>query len=227
MIEKKSSKGDLEKKKTTFFLLGFVIITGLVYAGFEHFSVSEHTQYVYPSGNEYFMVLDEEIIPTDYIPHSSAQVIKNEETILNLVSDNIQIHNVFDFSQEFSIDDKVEEYPLADVVGEGIDHIYSMRYIEELPEPSGGFDALYAFLYSHIKYPETARKNGVTGKVVVEFVVERDGSVSNVKLISGVHPELDQEVIRVIKMLPKWKSGKHSGKRVPCNYQIPINFNIK
>jgi protein TonB len=227
MIEKKSSKGDLEKNKTTFFLIGLVVVTGLVYACFELFAVSEYAQYVYLSGSdECFVELNEEIIPTD---HTSAtkQVIKNEGVILNLVNDNINIHTVFDFSKEFSLDEMVEDYLPVEITGEEIDHIYSMRFVEELPEPSGGFDALYAFLYSNIKYPEIARKKGIAGKVLIEFVVERDGSVSNVKLISGVHPELDQEALRVVKIVPKWKPGKHSGKNVRTNYIIPIQFNIK
>jgi len=230
MIEKKSSKGDLENRKTTFFLLGLVIVTGMIYAALELFAVSEKTYYYVPRDSDYFTVLEEEVIPTDHISaySSSTQFVKQEENILQLVSDNIQVNTVFDFSPDFTMDDiVVGEYAPVEVRGEAIDHIYSMRYIEEMPEPAGGFDALYAFIYSHIKYPDAARKNGITGRVVVEFVVERDGSIGKVRVVSGVDPDLDKEAVRVIKMLPKWKAGKHTGKTVPCYYQLPINFNIK
>ncbi|MDR0207276.1 MAG: energy transducer TonB [Bacteroidales bacterium] len=230
MIEKKTSKGDLENRKITFFLLGMVIVTGIIYAALELFAMSEKTYYFIPRNSDYLVVLEEEIIPTNDVPvySSSTQFMKQEETILQVVSDNIHVNTVFDFNPDFTIDDiVVSEYAPVEVSGEAIDQIYSMRNIEEMPEPAGGFDAMYAFLYSHLKYPENARKNRITGRVVIEFVVEKDGSIGKVRIVAGIDPELDKEVVRVINMLPKWKAGKHTGRIVPCYYQLPINFNIK
>jgi protein TonB len=85
---------------------------------------------------------------------------------------------------------------------------------------------MYAFLQNTLKYPEVARNNNISGQVFLEFVVERDGSISGVKVLVGVYPDLDQEAIRVVKMMPKWKPGKQMGKPVRCFYQIPIRFTI-
>jgi len=71
-----------------------------------------------------------------------------------------------------------------------------------------------------------ARDEGIKGTVVVEFVVGKDGSISNVKVLTGVHPDLDAESVRAVRLMPKWKPGKQMGKTVRCFYQIPIRFSI-
>jgi protein TonB len=97
--------------------------------------------------------------------------------------------------------------------------------VEEMPEPIGGFEALYQFLVSEIKYPEMGERH-VHGTVLVEFIIEKDGSISNVKIIKSICPQFDQEAIRVIKMMPEWKPGKTKGEAVRCSYQIPIRFSL-
>jgi len=101
-----------------------------------------------------------------------------------------------------------------------------LRYVEDMPEPVGGFDAMYAFLQENLRYPANARDKGIGGQVFVEFVIEKDGSVTNVKILTGVDPELDAESVRVVSMMPKWKPGKQNGKPVRTFYQIPIRFTI-
>jgi TonB family protein len=101
-----------------------------------------------------------------------------------------------------------------------------LRFVEELPEFVGGMDSLYSFLHKTLRYPANAKEKGISGQVFVEFVVEKDGSVSNVKVLKGADPELDAEAIRVVKMMPKWKPGKHEGKPVRCFYNLPIRFTI-
>jgi TonB family protein len=101
-----------------------------------------------------------------------------------------------------------------------------LRIVEVMPEPIGGFDAMYEFLRSNLKFPDVARKEGIAGQVFLEFVIEKDGSVSNVKVLSGVHPDLDAESVRVIKMMPKWKPGMQKGKPVRTFFQIPVRFTI-
>jgi protein TonB len=146
--------------------------------------------------------------------------------MLKIVEDNIKVNTDFDFSQDFDMEAAIEEYVPIDIVEEEVDNTPPMRFVEEMPEPNGGFEAMYAFINANIKYPEVARNNGISGQVFIEFVVERDGSISSVKVIAGVYPELDQEAVRVVKMLPKWKPGKQMGKAVRCFYNIPIRFTI-
>jgi TonB family protein len=100
------------------------------------------------------------------------------------------------------------------------------RFVEVMPEPTGGLDAMYNFLQENLKYPEEARKKGISGRVLIEFVIERDGRITNVKVIHGTHPDLDAEALRVVKMMPKWKPGTQNGEPVRCFYQIPVMFTL-
>ena len=96
--------------------------------------------------------------------------------------------------------------------------------VEEMPEFPGGELALRKFIAQTIKYPEIARKNGIQGKVYVNFVVEKDGSVGRAKVVRGVDPSLDYEASRVTNELPKWKPRKQRGEAVAVQYTIPVNF---
>ena len=227
MIEKKTQKGDLDKRRATFLLVGFVVILCLVYAGFELFATSDMAKDISIADEEAIFVMDEDVIATDPTPPPPPPpVAQQAEVILQLVEDNIKVNTDFDFSQDFDLDMAVEEYIPVDIVEEEVDNTPPMRFVEEMPEPIGGFDDMYSFINSTIKYPEVARNNNISGQVFIEFVVERDGSISGVKVIAGVYPDLDQEAVRVIKMLPKWKPGKQMGKAVRCYFQIPIRFSI-
>ena len=99
--------------------------------------------------------------------------------------------------------------------------------VEQMPEFPGGMSALIDFLSSNIKYPEDAIKQNVGGRVMVMFVVETDGSISNVRVARTVFPSLDSEAIRVVKSMPKWKPGKEKGRVVRVKYTLPVIFSIK
>jgi periplasmic protein TonB len=97
--------------------------------------------------------------------------------------------------------------------------------VEEMPEfPDGGEAGLRAFIAKSIEYPVIAQENGIQGKVYVTFVVDKDGSISEAKVIRGVDPSLDKEALRVVNSLPKWKPGKQRGKPVRVSYTVPISF---
>lgn len=100
--------------------------------------------------------------------------------------------------------------------------------VEEMPEFPGGNVALMDFIAKELKYPEEARLKNLSGKVFVYFVIERDGSVSNIEVKRGVPnaPMLDQEAVRVVKTIPKWKPGKQNGKEVRVAFTLPINFSL-
>jgi protein TonB len=99
--------------------------------------------------------------------------------------------------------------------------------VEEMPEFPGGVTALRKYLAESVKYPVIAQENGIQGKVYVNFVVNKDGSVSNAKIARGVDPSLDQEALRVVSTLPKWKPGKQRGQPVRVSYTVPINFQLQ
>lgn len=99
--------------------------------------------------------------------------------------------------------------------------------VEQMPEYPGGMQALFEYLSQNVKYPEDAEKQKIEGKVIATFIVETDGSVSNVKVVKPVFPSLDAEAIRVLSGMPKWTPGKQSGKVVRVKYTVPISFNLK
>jgi TonB family protein len=99
--------------------------------------------------------------------------------------------------------------------------------VEDMPEFPGGEWALRKYIAKSVKYPEEAQENEIQGKVYVTFVVAKDGSVANCKIARGVHPTIDNEAMRVINTLPKWKPGKQRGKAVNVSYTVPINFALK
>ena len=98
--------------------------------------------------------------------------------------------------------------------------------VEEQPEFPGGNAAMMKFLGDNIKYPVIAQENGIQGRVITNFVVERDGSITDVQVVRGVDPSLDKEAIRVIQSMPKWKPGLQHGKPVKVKFTIPIIYNL-
>ena len=99
--------------------------------------------------------------------------------------------------------------------------------VEEMPSFPGGSAALMAYLSSNTKYPVVAQENGVQGRVIVSFVVERDGSISDVKVARSVDPSLDREAQRVVKSMPRWSPGKQNGSTVRVKYTVPVVFRLQ
>lgn len=98
--------------------------------------------------------------------------------------------------------------------------------VEQQPEFPGGTAALMKWLGNNVRYPQMALENGISGRVIVKFVVEKDGSVSGVTLVRGVDKDLDREAIRVVKSMPKWQPGKNNGQAVRCYFNLPVNFKL-
>ena len=99
--------------------------------------------------------------------------------------------------------------------------------VEQMPQYPGGEQALMEFIGKSVIYPDTALKAGIQGKVLISFVINKDGKVVNPKVEKGVNPSLDQEALRVMGMMPEWTPGKQNGENVAVQYTIPINFALK
>ena len=99
--------------------------------------------------------------------------------------------------------------------------------VEQMPQFPGGDAALFEYLSTHIKYPTIAKENGVQGRVIVTFVVERDGSITDVKVVKSVDPSLDKEASRVVAGMPKWIPGKQNGSAVRVKYTVPVTFRLQ
>lgn len=99
--------------------------------------------------------------------------------------------------------------------------------VEKMPEYPGGQAALFEYLQKNVKYPADAEKKKVEGRVLVTFVVNTDGSITDIEVVRKTFPSLDAEAVRVISGMPKWKPGEQKGKKVRVKYTVPLNFRLK
>ena len=103
----------------------------------------------------------------------------------------------------------------------------SFIVVEQMPEFPGGEEALYQFLGSNLSYPDTAKEQNITGKVIVSFVVEKDGRITNAKVIKDIGGGCGEEALRVVNKMPRWKPGKQKGKPVRVQFSLPFVFNLE
>ena len=100
-------------------------------------------------------------------------------------------------------------------------------YVEEMPEFPGGMSELMKFIQKNMRYPKTAIKKGIEGRVICQFTVTKDGSIEDIIVVRGLHKSLDKEAVRIIKKMPKWKPGEDfNGQAIDCKYTIPVKFKL-
>jgi protein TonB len=128
------------------------------------------------------------------------------------------------FDVEVTEDTKVEAVTVVEEVKEEVDEIFTV--VEETATPKGGMSAFYKMVGDKMKYPAQARRMGVEGKVFVQFVIGKDGAISDVKVIKGIGAGCDEEAIRVVQSSPSWNPGKQRGKAVKQRYTLPIIFKL-
>lgn len=212
-----------------FLLVGFIVVLALVYAGFELFASEDKAPAFTMEDDEFIEVKDEDVIATDQTPPPPPEPVHQQQAVvLNIVEDNIKVNTDLDFGQDIFEEDAIPEIEdeVVEVIEEEADNTPPVYFTEDMPEFPGGTEALYSFLGKEIQYPEVARNNGITGTVLVEFVVERDGRVSNAKVKVPLYPDCDKEAVRGIMAMPKWKPGKNMGKPVRCFFQVPVTFRM-
>ena len=119
------------------------------------------------------------------------------------------------------------KYTPVEVEEEEVEEQQIFQVVEEMPEFPGGMAECMKWLGKNIKYPTISQENGVQGRVTVNFVVNADGSIVDVKVLRGVDPYLDKEALRVVGLMPKWKPGKQRGKEVRVKYTLPVMFRLQ
>jgi len=115
----------------------------------------------------------------------------------------------------------------AQTVEEKNDNKETFTVVEVMPEYPGGEEALIKFLDKNLQYPKEARNKGIQGKVWAGFIVDKDGTLINIEILRGIGGGCDEEVLRVLKLMPKWKPGTQSGVAVAVKYRYPINFTLR
>ncbi len=224
---KKSDKANLENKKLTYLLMGFVFVLSVGYVALE-WTEKEVTKYEVADTD--FLIEDEiEIQQTtqETPPPPPPPAPVQEVTVLNVVENDVETETI-----EIQAEDTKEEVVIAPPVEAPVEEEEEEQTIfvvvETMPEFPGGQQALFKYLSENVKYPVIAQENGIQGRVICQFVVNKDGSIVDVNVVrSGGDASLDKEAVRVIKSMPKWKPGKQRGKAVRVKYTVPVNFRLQ
>ncbi len=229
MEVKKSPKADLNNKKVLFVEIGLVLALLVTIAAFEY-NTKEKKESAFADDST--QVIEEEIVPitqdtpppppeTPKIPVLSDQIdivddnIKVDDNILNLEDDANLGVEIMDYVEEVQ-EEAVEEEAIP------------FALVEEKPKFQGGDANTFSkWVSTHLDYPEIAKENGVSGRVMVQFTVNPNGTVSDVKVLRGVDPSLDKEAVRVIQSSPKWTPGKQRDRAVKVTYQFPVIFQLR
>ncbi|MBR5676737.1 MAG: energy transducer TonB [Paludibacteraceae bacterium] len=222
---KKSEKASLEKDKLIYALMGLVFVLSLVYVALE-WTEREVTKYEV-TDTEFLFEEEVEIQQTSQeTPPPPPPPAVQEVEVLNVVEDNVETETI-EVSTEETETEVVIAAPVEAPVEEEEEEVVFV-VVESMPEFPGGQQALFKYLSENVKYPVIAQENGIQGRVICQFVVNKDGSIVDVEVVrSGGDPSLDKEAIRVIKSMPKWKPGKQRGKAVRVKYTVPVNFKLQ
>ena len=228
MEVKKSPKADLEGKKTTGLLIGYVLALAVMFIAFEW---SEREKVINTDSGLTEVFFEEEMIPITEQEEQKAAPPPPEapkmEEVLEIVENDADVEeSTIQASDE--TDKAVEvKYVPVEVEEEEVEEQQIFQVVEEMPEFPGGMAECMKFLSKNIKYPPISAENGVQGRVIVQFVVNQDGSIVDPVVVRGVDSHLDKEALRVIQMMPKWKPGKQRGKAVRVKYTVPVMFRLQ
>ena len=223
---KKSPKASLEDKKLVFVLMGLVLVLSICYVAFE-WTEKEVTKYEVSDTDFFF---EEEIDiqqTTQETPPPPPPPAVQEVEVLNVVEDDVEVEEI-EINTEDDKDVEVIIAPPVEAPVEEEEEDVVFQVVETMPEFPGGPQALFKYLADNVKYPVIAQENGIQGRVICQFVVNKDGSIVEVVAVrSSGEPSLDKEAIRVINSMPKWKPGKQRGKPVRVKYTVPVNFRLQ
>lgn len=226
---KKSPKANLENQKGIALLMGLIVALSVVFVSLEYSSYSSNddntiSKIDIADVDEQLLIQDQKQPEPEPEPEAPKVEVQLPEEF-KVVDNEKEVAKVVLVSN-----DEGKKLPPPTVVvpdkggDEEAEQIFTV--VEVQPEFPGGFAALNKYLSQNIVYPQIAADNGVHGKVIVGFVVEKDGSISQIKVLRGVDPELDKEAMRVVKSMPKWKPGQQQGRAVRARFTLPVTFQL-
>lgn len=237
MESKKTSKADLNEKRGTFFVLGIILALSLLFVSLEYTSkefdsfledeylddlaqdfellpsMDEEEELETASPQEQTTVLTENIKVTEEIPSE----IDNTSIPTPLIEQEV----TEDMTNEKETDEQTPPN-----VAEQAEEPIQFRIVEQYPEFPGGMTEYMKWLTRNLRYPDIARSQKIQGKVVVQFIVNQDGTIADAKVVKSVNPHLDREAMRVIRMMPSWKPGIQDNKPCKTMVAIPIVFKL-
>ena len=229
---KKSVQADLDGRRGRDFFLGVVLVLSILFVALEYDWTAGDDGYDYEALENVVKELDIEALKEEErIPLIKEPVKERPQSAdkLNVVEDEPEVELKDEIAPPEDVEmktvDEVENPEQPTVVDMELNPL-NFRIVEELPEFPGGATAFMKWLTKNLRYPSIAQQRKVEGKVVAQFIVNTDGSISNIELVTRVDPNLDREALRVLRMMPQWKAGKQNDK--PCRTQvcIPIVFKL-
>lgn len=231
MEVKKSREADLDQRRVQWFLLGLVVVLATCFVALE-WNSSDSGWTFFEDDEE--LDAEMELSPLkrdqDEIPMMVPQEKKVEQPPqtekLNLVENDVELPpEPVPMEAEALEPEKVAEEEQPEVV-DMYDAPIDFRVVEDLPQFPGGASEFMKWLTKNLRYPEIARRKGIKGKVVAEFIVNKDGSISDLNIVEHLYITCDNEVLRVLRMMPKWKAGVMDAKPCRTKVCIPIVFNF-
>ncbi len=219
----------MENKRLLFVEIGFVVALLAVLGAFEWSSKEKADSGLLAENTE---IIEEEIIPitqeTPPPPPEMAKVPILSDQI-DIIDDDIKVNdNILNLEDDSNLGVEIQDY-VEEVKEEVVEEeTIPFQLVEEKPKFQGG-DAndFSKWVNQRLVYPEVAKENGVQGRVMLQFTVGTDGSVSGVKVLRGVDPSLDKEAVRVVSQSPKWTPGKQRDRKVKVTYTFPVIFQLR
>lgn len=219
---KKNPEADIERKKTLFFTLGLVFSLALVLVAFEWKQFEGSGKDL---GQLTLQIEEDEMIPITQVEVPPPPPPPPQTQIVEIVEDDEELDEELELESTDLDENTTIEFVEFEEKEVAEPEIFTI--VEEMPGFPGGEAKLFEYLGKETKFPPMARDAGIQGTVFVRFVVYEDGAIKDVTVVRSVHPALDEEAIRVIKSMPKWKPGKQRGKPVRVQYNLPIKFILR
>lgn len=227
MEAKKSKKAAIENRRSSWLLMGVVVALAFMFVSFEW---TQHDVRIATNSLANDPVFVEELVPITY-PEKKLEPPPPPETkvseLIEIVTNEQEVTSTVltSLENEGKLNDIVWIAPVVETeeVEEDIIHVS----VEVMPEFPGGTSALMKYLSGNIKYPTVSQEIGSQGRVIVQFVVDRDGTITDPVVVRGVDSYLDKEALRVISTMPKWKPGIQNGKKVRVKYTVPVAFRLR
>ena len=227
---KKTEKASMENKRFLFTEIGMVIALLIVWGAFSY--TSREKKVATLEADQTVVEVDDMVPITEETPPppEAAPKIPILSDQIDIVDDNIKVddsmfQNIEDSNEGFEIMDYIESAPEEETIEE---EAIPFQLVEEKPSFNGGdANEFSKWVNSRLVYPEIAKENGVQGRVTLQFTVNADGTVSNVKVLRGVDSSLDKEAVRVVSSSPKWKPGKQRDRAVKVTYTFPVIFQLR
>lgn len=220
MEAKKNPKHDLDRKQSLFFFIGLMISLTCTITAFEW--RTERTIV----NQDYITSCDFEVDQIIATRHEEPKPPPPKVVLPIIIESKVEVEEIDDILIDPIEIDEYEPPVIEDLKEEKVEENTIWTIVESNPEPVGGLAEFYKFLGQEVKYPRAAKNNNVQGKVFVQFVVGKDGSLSEIEVIKGIGYGCDDESLRVMKNAPKWIPGKQRGKPVRVRMIVPISFKL-